>query len=363
MFHVAPSEYVHETNTGEVYLRVGDESKRLTYTQRRELDYDRGAAHFEAEPVLDSRVDDLSPEMLASYKKAVGVGDTIRALRARSLETRDGKLTNAALLLLGEHPEHVFLNACVRVLRFRTDEPGTGTRQSLESGRDQRFYGPIPRVIDESVACIADWLPRRRALTGRGRFEDIPVLPMDALLEGIVNAVVHRSYSMAGDHVRVSIFPNRVEIESPGRFPGLADPRHPLEIARYARNPRIARVLSDMGITLERGEGIRRIFEEMRNTGLADPVYAQTSGSVRLTLTTDRRLDDAVREALPTGAPEVLEVFQRVGRPMGTGEVIELTGRSRPWVRSVLEELRAAGLLRWDGKSTRDPRAQWSLID
>ena len=57
----------------------------------------------------------------------------------------------------------------------------------------------------------------------------------------MVNAVVHRSYPMAGDHIRVSIFPHRIEVFSPGRFPGPGDPSRPLEIARYARNPRIAR--------------------------------------------------------------------------------------------------------------------------
>ena len=64
-----------------------------------------------------------------------------------------------------------------------------------------------------------------------------------------------------------------------------ADPTKPLDIARYARNPRIARAWSDLGITQERGEGIRRMFEEMRLVGLTDPDYHQTSGSVRLTLT------------------------------------------------------------------------------
>ena len=57
----------------------------------------------------------------------------------------------------------------------------------------------------------------------------------------MVNAVVRRSYSMAGDHIRVSIFPHRIEVFSSGRFPGPGDPSRPLEIARYARNPRIAR--------------------------------------------------------------------------------------------------------------------------
>lgn len=292
-----------------------------------------------------------------------GGGDDATALRARSLLRRDDSITQAAILLLGERPQDWLPQAFVRVMRFSSDSPGTGSRLSLESGKDVRFEGPIPRVIDEASACIESWLPRRRALgTGR-RFTDHPIIPSDAWLEGLVNAVVHRSYSMAGDHIRVSIYPSRIEIESPGRFPGLADPTSPLDIARYARNPRIARVCSDLGITLERGEGIRRIFEEMRLVGLADPHYHQTSGSVRLNLTASSRLSPELQNTLPRGAEEVLVVMRALGRPLGTGDIIEETGRSRPWVRRVLDELRSAGLVSWHGRSERDPRATWTLLE
>lgn len=118
-------------------------------------------------------------------------------------------------------------------------------------------------------------MPKWRQLAQSGFFEPTHRIPEGAWLEGLVNAVVHRSYSMMGDHIRVEIFPNRLEIFSPGRFPGLADPRHPLQIPRFARNPRIARVLSDMGVTRELGEGIKRMFEEMRRRGLSDPIYTR----------------------------------------------------------------------------------------
>lgn len=362
LIEVPPSEHVHESASGEVYLRVGDESKKLTYAQRRELEYDRGSAQFEYEPAPEATFEDLDAAQVARYRAAIGAGsDDATALRARSLLRRDGTLTQAAVLLLGERPQDWLPQAFVRVMRFSENAPGTGRRQSLESGKDARFEGPIPRVIDDAAACIESWLPGRRALGAGGRFTDHPIIPTDAWLEGLVNAVVHRSYSMAGDHIRVSIYPSRVEIESPGRFPGLADPTNPLDIARYARNPRIARVCSDLGITLERGEGIRRIFEEMRLVGLADPQYHQTSGSVRLTLSASSRLSPEVQEALPRGAEEILAVLRRHGTPLGTGDIVEETGRSRPWVRRLLGELSTHGLVSWNGRSDRDPRATWSL--
>ncbi|MDN5600972.1 MAG: ATP-binding protein [Brachybacterium sp.] len=359
---IPPSEHVHETVSGEVYLRVGDESKKLTYAQRRELDYDRGSSHFEHEPVPELTLDDLVPEEFTHYRSAIGAtADDATALRARSLLRRDGALTQAAALLFAEHPQEWLPQAFVRVTRFSEDFPGTGSRQNMESGKDQRFEGPIPRIIDAAAACIESWMPHRRALGSGGRFSDQSIVPKDAWLEGLVNAVVHRSYSMAGDHIRVNIFPSRIEIESPGRFPGLADPTRPLDIARYARNPRIARVCSDLGITQERGEGIRRIFEEMRLVGLADPEYHQTSGSVRLSLTALSRLSAEQQESLPPGSEEILSILRLHGRPLGTGDIVEETVRSRPWVRARLEELRASGLVHWEGRSARDPRAMWSL--
>lgn len=362
LIDVPPSEHVHESTGGDVYLRVGDESKKLTYGQRRELDYDRGSAQFESEPVPDATFADLDGRELQRYRSAIGAGvDDATALRARSLLRREGSLTHAAILLLGKHPQDWLPQAHVRVMRYSENSPGTGSRQSLESGKDARLEGPIPQVIDEAAKCIEAWIPHRRALGSNRRFTDQPIVPADAWLEGLVNAVVHRSYSMAGDHIRVSIYPSRIEIESPGRFPGLADPTRPLDIARYARNPRIARVCSDLGITLERGEGIRRIFEEMRLLGLADPHYHQTSGSVRLTLSASSRLSLEQQDALPHGADEVLAVLRGLSRPLGTGDIVEETGRSRPWVRRVLNEMEALGLVTWDGRSDKDPRARWSL--
>lgn len=86
-------------------------------------------------------------------------------------------------------------------------------------------------------------------------------------------------------------------------LPGLVDPTNPLAVTSFARNPRIARVCADLRFGQELGEGIRRMFEEMRLAGLADPLYQQTSGSVRLTLSSeavDRELEAGSRRGRAT---------------------------------------------------------------
>lgn len=360
VLRVSPGEVVHETQSGDCYLRIGDESRKLNFHQRQELHYDRGMSQFDGAAVSGSSMRDLDTNLVSGYRASAGFsGTNTQLLRNRGLLKEDGTLTNAGYLLFGDDPMERMPHACVRIVRYRDDERGSGRGHTVEAGRDTRIGGPIPRVIEEARAVIEEWQPKRSALGEDGRFIDMPVVPRDAWLEGLVNAVVHRSYSLGGDHIRVEIFPRRIEITSPGRFPGLANPGAPLDISRYARNPRIARVCTDLRITRELGEGIRRMFDEMRALGLADPSYVQTTGSVTLRLLAISRVPEDVLARLPRGAMETLGSLRAAGTRLGTGDVQALTGLSRPTVVKQLNALREEDLVEWSGKSARDPRATW----
>ncbi len=360
VFRVDPGERVHETTKGDVFLRVGDESRKLGYAQRRELEYDRGSAPFDGTAV-DADVADLDSTQVAAYQQSLGARTPEGMLAARDLLTRDGGLTVAGWLLFAERPQSIFPSAVVRVLRYADTDRGTGSQMTLLAGGDIRCEGSVPNQIASAADVISDWIPTTQPLARSGRFEPRPIIPRDVWLEGLVNAVLHRSYSMAGDHIRVEIFPNRIEITNPGRFPGLADPTKPTEISRYARNPRIVRVCSDLGIARELGEGIKRIFAEMRGLGLTDPIYTQTSGAVRLVLSSADALPDDVRLSLPNGARRVLDVLRLESQPLGTGQVAELAGLARPTASRHLQMLRELGLVVWDGQGPKDPRASWRL--
>jgi ATP-dependent DNA helicase RecG len=356
---VRPTEgAVHANRRDEVFLRVGDENRRLTFAQRQELTFDRGPVTYEARKLAGASRERFDAELLDRYVTAVGAADPERLLRARGLIADDGSPNVAGWLLFADHPQALLPEALVRVLRYGGSERGAGARQRLLS--DVRCEGSIPRMLLEARGHVREVQPVRRALGGGGRFEDVALVPEDAWLEGLVNAVVHRSYSLAGDHVRVEVFDDRIEIASPGRFPGIVDLADPLTAPRFARNPRIARVCADLKFGQELGEGIRRIYEEMRHAGLHDPVYTQTAASVRLLLSAepaDRRLD----AQLTPQARKVTAALREAGR-LSTGEVAELLQRSRPATIRVLKALESAELIRWVGNSPQDPRAYWEIV-
>ncbi|HEX5983563.1 MAG TPA: ATP-binding protein [Solirubrobacterales bacterium] len=353
---VAAGETVHANQKDEVYLRVGDENRRLSFAQRQELLFDKGQASYESRPLPGATLDDLDRPLLEGYAEAVGAPDPLRLLRARGLAT-DSQLTVAGGLLFATSPQEFLPEAFIRVLRWRGSERGSGARQQLL--QDIHIEGPIPEQLLEAREHVQRLQPTRRALQSNGKFGSVPLIPEDAWLEGIVNAAVHRSYSAAGDHIRVEIFDDRIEISSPGRFPGLVDLSDPLTTVRFARNPRIARVCADLNFGQELGEGIRRMFDEMRQAGLNDPAYRQTSGSVELTLLVepvDRRLE----ARLPENARRITAALREADR-LSTGEVAELLGVSRPVAQKELARLKEAELVEWVGNSSRDPRAFWRL--
>ena len=359
LLRIDPGNDVHTTPGGECYLRIGDESRKLTAPQQRELSFDRGNQPYESMPVNLS-VKDLSEEQLTAYQREIGSSSIGNMLVARDLVTRRGELMVATALLFDERPQREFSSAYVRVIRYAEDDRGVGASMSLID--DERIDGSIPHQIHKATEMISELLPRRQQLTSSGRFEPVDMIPRDAWLEGLVNAVVHRSYSMMGDHVRVELFPHRIEITSPGRFPGLVDPDRALEISRYARNPRIARVCADMGLTRELGEGIKRIFSEMRAIGLTDPIYSQSSSSVTLTLSAAHAIDARVFEGLPRSAPKIVDSLRLAGRDLGTGEIADMVGVARPTALRSLRELAQRGIVAWQGNSERDPRASWKLL-
>lgn len=352
---VAPSNVVHATSRDEVFLRVGDQTRKLTFAQRRQLLFDKGQAAYESE-LTDVPATAVDGGLLNGYARRLGASDGQRVLVARGLSV-DGRLTVAGCLLFAREPQQAFPNAHIRVSRFRGSQRGSGSRQSF--GDDVRIEGPIPVILERARVQITEWQPTRRALSRAGRFDDIALVPQDAWLEGIVTAAVHRSYSNAGDHVHVDVFDDCIEIESPGRFPGLVDFEHPERMTRFARNPRIARVCADLRIGQEPGKGVRRMFDEMRSAGLTDPLYKQTSGSVRLTLSGDpvhRELD----ARLPDATPAIVQALREAER-LSTGELAELIDAARPSMLRYLRSLQDADMVEWVGKSGRDPRAYWRL--
>ena len=100
--------------------------------------------------------------------------------------------------------------------------------------------------------------------------------PEEAIREVLVNALVHRDYSVAGTDIMLSIFSNRLEIQSPGRLPNTVTIDGMKLGVRYARNQTLVNVLRDYGYVDARGMGIRnKVIPSMRAHNDTEPDFVE----------------------------------------------------------------------------------------
>lgn len=360
VIEVEASGRVHETAKGETFLRIGDENRRLGLIEGQELRYDKGESTYDSSALDRTDLDDADEGLVDRYVESVRASTRPEeVLRARGLLDDAGaspRLTVAGLMMLGKSPQARLPETTLRVLRYQGSSRETGVRANVI--HDKRLEGSIPLQIEAARDLVRELLPRAIRLGDEGRFVGQTVIPEAVWLEAIVNAVTHRSYSIGGDHIRIEIFDDRVEVESPGRLPGLVRPEN-IRSSRFARNPRIARALSDLGFGRELGEGVDRMFEEMNRVGLPDPVYYELPGSVRVALLADP-LAARVMQRLPAGSERFVEFLVREDR-ITTPQAAELLGVSRPTALKYLRGLRDADLLDHVASSPKDRRGYWRL--
>lgn len=304
LLHIEPSpEQVIRTSNGSTFLRFADRTKELKGDDLRNLEYSKNVRHYEDECHPDARIEDLDPELLDLYREKLRASEMSygELLKARGfIKQRAGvnKLTNAAVLLFARNIVQFYPNCRIRFIRY----DGTKARTGIDINiiRDYNIEMPILKIIQVAKEFIGSQLREFTALdTTTGKFQIVPEYPEFAWLEGIVNAVTHREYAMEGRYILVTMYDDRLEIESPGKLPSIVTVDN-IKETRYSRNPRIARLLTDFGWVRELNEGVKRIYSDMEKFFLDDPIYSEPEQSVRLVLKNNivmrnlRRKDRAV---------------------------------------------------------------------
>ena len=202
-----------------VFLRQKDSSAELDRDQALALECDKNRRRYEDEVQERSSIEDVDAEVMARYKSELGMDASgEQVLRIRWFLQR-GHLTNAGVLLFSENPSRFMPWARVRVLRFDGNKMETGRRLNIV--KDRTFDGLLPKQVEGAKEFISNQLREFQYLGDDGRFKVIPEYPEFAWFEGLVNAVTHRDYAMSGDHIRVMMYDDRLEITSPGKLPNI----------------------------------------------------------------------------------------------------------------------------------------------
>ena len=374
VLNIEPSRnrVIKRKNDGDVFLRIDDKSVRLDYSQTLKLQYDKHQLVFEDEPVEGSSLEDIDHEVIDRFKRALNtaVSDE-QALRSARFLTKDGCLTNAGVLLFAKYPANFLPQARVRVLRFEGDALQTGHKLNII--KDRTFEGPIPKTVEDVSLFISGMLREYQYMDENARFQVIPEYPEFAWFEGLVNAVTHRDYSYAGEHIRISMYDDRLEILSPGKLPNTVTLEN-MRTTRYARNSRIARTLIAFGWVREMNEGVQRIYSEMQAAFLHAPVYSEPDGQyVKLMLensSTSRvlRSQDTLENRFGKDVLDSLNEYEIAAVQLAYSkskvtrkDLIAYLQRSPKFASATLRGLVDKGILVWHGASIKDSHQYYSL--
>ena len=271
----------------DVFLRVAADNKGpLNRDEVKRLEYNKNIRAYDDEVREEFSPDDLDQEVCEAYRSAMRYKGSFEELATkRKLAEQRGDTVyfkNAAILLFAQDPSQYIANAYVRYVRYQGTQQASGSEFNVI--KDERFEDCIPNLIERLEAFMHASLRDYYYLNmENGRFERVPEFPKEAWLEGIVNALCHRSYNVQGNSIYIKHFDNRLEISNSGPLPSPVTTENICQ-QRYARNPQLARVLADMGYVRELNEGVPRIYRAMRQSMLAEPVYTDVGNIVTLTL-------------------------------------------------------------------------------
>jgi len=290
-----------------VYLRVQDTNRLLDRDRIKKLEYDKSIRRFEEETDRKFDITDLDQKLLEEYREKLNYKEHVHDLLVKRhlAQKTDGtyQFKNAAILLFARDPEKYIPSASVRYIRYEGTEALTGTSHNVV--KDERFENNIPRLIEEIKTFLKTSFKDYYFLDMEtGRFNKVPEYPEEAWLEGIVNALCHRSYNVQGNAIYIKHFDDRLEICNSGPLPAQVTISN-IKTERFARNPRVARVLEDMGYVRQLNEGVSRIYESMEKSMLSVPEYSEQNGNVYLVLKNkisrhSKTIHDAVMEKIET---------------------------------------------------------------
>lgn len=287
LMQVEPSMQVHANQADEVFMRVGDKSKKLTFEERLQLMYDKGERFFEDKPVPEADIEDIDLVFVKGYIDRIGYSKTpIEYLKENKgfVKEKNGKvqISSAAILLFGKNPQLYFPRAQCAIYSVMK-EPRNGLAAQMNVIKDVIFEGNILKVVTDAVAYLDTQIKEKTYLGKEGLFITEEEYPKFVRQEIIVNAITHRDYSIRGTDIQIKMFDDRIVVESPGKLPGLVKTDN-IRHTHFSRNPKIAEFLKAYSFVKEYGEGVDRMYKELEAAGLQGPEYRLNAFMVQATI-------------------------------------------------------------------------------
>lgn len=336
-----------------VYLRLGRSTIRANDDMIEELKWSARGISFDTMPVYQASLDDLDNEKIKEFlalRKSSNnnvhispktLEEAMNAYRITTNEVNNSYPTTCGILLFGKNPQYFFPEARIICNHFPGIELGSEVIASKEC------LGTLDEQFKAAYNFVLGCLNQSWKITGPQRVDRFEI-PDQAVREIIMNAVIHRNYHIPSPN-KIAIFDNRIEIFSPGVFPG--------PIAQnlrsgftYLRNTAICKIFREMGLIENFGIGFITTFTSYEKEGLKAPDIIEGENFIKCILPRRVPQNMIVRgKTVDEDFEAILDLFSNTTE-ISVADLINVLHFSRPTATRKLSEMVKKGLLKKIGK-------------
>ncbi|MDQ3000767.1 MAG: putative DNA binding domain-containing protein [Fibrobacterota bacterium] len=330
--------------TKGTYIRLGKSTVRADEGTLQDLHRQNRRISFDTTPFYNSRVEEVEKELFARFLTLKGAGskggrkdDLLKSYHLLVEEQSRLFPTVGGLLLFNANPQKWFPEAFIICSTFS----GISGRTVLAT---KDMAGDLFSQFEGAFDFVASSLKKSFVIKGKKREEKFEI-PMIAVREALLNAIVHRNYALPAP-IKVAIYEDRIEIFSPGIFPGPFDVNNLTAGITYIRNAAITKIFREAGYIEKLGSGFITMVESYQAMGLQPPVVVEGENFVKCILS---RLKDS--EAGDLKDEPILRLFFQKSE-ISIRDVMENIGLPRATAGRLLLKLERSGAIRKKGKGS-----------
>ena len=360
-----PSYYQGAGIQKGAYIRVGDSDEHMSSYEIYNLMSYRKRIEEDLRVIDRANLNDLDKIKVQDYVNKVkeirpnfSMFEDVYALEKLGIVNKVGnevKPTLAGLLCFGICPDlllpQLVINAAV-IPGFSVGDTGELGERFSDS---KKIIGTIPEMIKLSVEFIIKNMKRKVIIRkDNGTRDDKYEYPVNAIREAVINALIHRDYSIhtESSYISIRMFNDRLEISNPGGLYGNLTVEDINNVINPpVRNRNLVRILEEIEEIENKSSGIATMINSMRELKLEPPVFEDKRENFKVTFKNHNLMTKEDREWLQAFETSMSEnqayalVFIRNNAKLTNGDYQKINNVNRDRALIDLKELIVKGLI------------------
>lgn len=224
-----PCYYSGKGKSKGSYIRIGDAD--LPMTEYEIYSFDAFKYKTEDELRTNARIDETlidNIQLDGFIANAVSKKPNLVNMDKKTLVTlngfsdKNGNPTVCGIMLFGKYPQYLSPNLDIVAVVCATTEYAEENESGERFIVNKRLDGTIPQMLESALAFVQQNMKTSTVVDENGHRKDVGEYPIKAVREIILNALIHRDYSIHTENepIRLEMYPNRLEVSNPGGLYG-----------------------------------------------------------------------------------------------------------------------------------------------